>query len=94
MCSNSIGDAGLCALGGVLRDNNTSLTHISIWGNQLGTPTCYVSRLIFILLLKCYILTFVDQIFCDLLTNSRLLADDVDVRPYKVDGVTHLARLG
>ena len=42
ICSNSIGDKGLCKLAAVLK-NNTTLKVLYIWGNKMGEPTCNVS---------------------------------------------------
>ncbi|XP_065890062.1 leucine-rich repeat-containing protein 34-like isoform X2 [Dysidea avara] len=39
ICSNSIGDKGLCKLAAAIRENPTVNT-LYIWGNKLGTPTC------------------------------------------------------
>ena len=42
MCSNSVGDEGLCALADALH-TNTTLNRVAIWGNKIGEPTCNVS---------------------------------------------------
>ena len=42
VCSNSIGDEGLCALATVINTANVFLTKVTIWGNKIGEPTCLV----------------------------------------------------
>ena len=40
---NGAGDRGLCELAKALRDHNSTLTHLFIWGNSIATPTADVS---------------------------------------------------
>ena len=42
VCYNRAGDRGLCQLARCLLEHNSTLTHLYIWGNTIGTPTCNV----------------------------------------------------
>ena len=44
LCSNSIGNEGLCSLAAALQSNST-LTQVYIWGNKWTEPTCNVSHM-------------------------------------------------
>ena len=87
ICSNSIGDKGLCKLAAVLK-NNTTLKTLYIWGNKMGKPTCDVSSIYWYLL--CMQLL---KAFHELLRLGVLRQECVDVRPYVVDGVNYLAQI-
>ena len=43
VCSNSIGDAGLCRLADALK-RNSAVSIVLIWGNNIGEPTCNVGH--------------------------------------------------
>jgi len=102
LCSNEIGDEGIEAISETLATRNNTLRKLWVTNNSIhgsGLSSLAASLLTNTSLTHVYIWgNKLDDKACNafemLCTKGRLAAENTDVMPYRVDGVTYLAERG